>query len=214
VTGRQLALRWCGVPTTADREDLAVLDARGRAGAAAIVNEAVRARHVTSWALLRRLLAEVGGGDPADLSLDVDPDGRPRTDAPTSVSISHTRDLVVVAVCLDGTVGVDVERRDRRPLPAPSIWCSPAGAAAWSALSTTDRPLWQIRTWTAKEAIFKACGVGCEARHVVPVAATTRDAVPLASPEPGRLGSSPCARHPSRVRWFDPTGDHVVAVAS
>lgn len=185
MTGRQLALRWCGVPATASSEDLAVLDARGRERVAAISHDAVRTRHVTAWALLRRLLAELEGGDPADVRLTVDPDGRPSTGTRTSVSISHTRDLAVVAVCLDGTVGVDVERRDRQPLPAPSAWCSPAEVAIWSALPTADRPLWQLRTWTAKEAVFKARG-------------------------------APCAdsQRPPRVRWFDPTGEHVVAVAS
>jgi phosphopantetheinyl transferase len=209
---RQLALRWCGVPTTVNREDLAVLDARGRARAAAIVNDAVRARHVTAWALLRRLLAEVGGGDPAGVSLTVDQDRRPSTGTRTSVSISHTRDLVVVAACLDGPVGVDVERRDRQPLPPPSAWCSPAEVAIWSALPTADRALWQVRAWTAKEAVTKACGVGRGARLVLTAAATTLGALPLAAP-PGTVGPSPRADRPSQVRWFDPTGDHVVAVA-
>jgi phosphopantetheinyl transferase len=213
VIGRQLALRWCGVPAAANSEDLAVLDVRGRARAAAIVNGAVRARYVTAWALLRRLLAEVEGGDPAELSLTVDADGRPTTGTRTSVSISHTRDLVVVAVCLDGEVGVDVERRDRRPLPAPSAWCSPADVAIWSALPAADRPLWQICTWTATEAVGKACGVRCEARHALPAAASTRGASWLAA-APVTVEPAPCVGHPTRLRWFDPTGDHVVAVAS
>jgi phosphopantetheinyl transferase len=185
VIGHQLALRWCDVPTEARREDLAVLDALGRERASATSHEAVRARHVTAWALLRRLLAELGGGDPAHVPLTVGPDGCPITGTRTSVSISHTRDLVVVAACLDGAVGVDVERRDRRPLPAPTAWCSPAEVAVWSALPTSDRPLWQLRAWTAKEATFKARGGTC-----------------VASPLP------------AQVHWFDPTGAHVVAVAT
>jgi 4'-phosphopantetheinyl transferase len=184
VIGRQLALRWCAVPAEASGEDLAVLDARGRGRAAAISHESVRARHVTAWATLRRLLAEIEGGDPADVRLTVGRGGCPTTGTQTSVSISHTRDLVVVAVCLDGAVGVDVERRDRHPLPAPSRWCSPAEAGIWSTLPTADRPSWQVRTWTAKEATFKARGGACAASR----------------------------RRPS-VRWFDPTGEHVVAVA-
>jgi phosphopantetheinyl transferase len=185
VIGRQLALRWCGVPDEVSREDLAVLDERGQDRAAAITHEGVRVRHVTAWALLRRLLAELEGGDPRDVHLTADPDGRPTTGTRTSVSISHARDLVVVAVCLDGTVGVDVERRDRQPLPTPSAWCSPAEVAVWSTLPTSDRPLWQLRTWTAKEATFKACGAPCSTSH-----------------------------RPARVRWFDPTGEHIVALAS
>lgn len=182
--GRQLALRWCGVPAEASSEDLAVLDARGRVRAAAISHEAVRARHVTAWATLRRLLAELGGGDPADVRLTVGREGCPTTGTQTSVSISHTRDLVVVAACLDGHVGVDVERRDRQPLPPSSSWCSPAEVEIWSALPTADRPLWQVRTWTAKEATYKARGGACAA-----------------------------SQRPPPVHWFDPTGEHVVAVA-
>jgi phosphopantetheinyl transferase len=184
VIGRQLALRWCEVPVEASSADLALLDARGRARATAISHVAVRARHVTAWATLRRLLAELEGGDPAHVRLTVGRAGCPTTGTPTSVSISHTRDLVVVAACLDGAVGVDVERRDRQPLPAPSRWCSPAEVAIWSALPTADRPSWQVRTWTAKEATFKARGGACAA-----------------------------SRRPLPVRWFDPTGEHVVAVA-
>jgi 4'-phosphopantetheinyl transferase EntD len=213
VISRQLALRWCGAPATADIADMAVLDVRGRDRAAGITHPAARARHVTAWALLRRLLADVEGGDPADVVLTVDGSGRPSTGTRTSVSIAHTFDLVVVAVSLDGTVGVDVERRDRRPLPAPSAWCSPAEVAIWSALPTTERPLWQIRTWTAKEALFKAWGSPCTAPRALPAAGTTR--IPPIPPAPwDTVGPSPCAEHPSQVRWFDPTGDHVVAVAS
>jgi hypothetical protein len=98
--------------------------------------------------------------------------------------------------------------------PAPSSWCSPTEVAFWSALSTAERPRWQVRTWTAKEAIFKACSFGCEVRLDLPVATTSRSWSPLAPAGPGTLGPSPCAEHPAHVRWFDPTGDHVVALAS
>lgn len=182
--GRQVALRWCAVPATASCADLAVLDGRERDRAAAIPHAAVRVRHVTAWALLRRLLAQLEGGDPADLWLSVDPDGAPTTGSGTSVSLAHTRDLVVVAACLDGAIGVDVERRDRQPLPPPTRWCSAAEVATWSALPTAARHRWQIRTWTAREATFKA-----------------------------RAGSCAVEGPSTRITWFDPTGAHVVAVA-
>jgi 4'-phosphopantetheinyl transferase EntD len=214
VVGRQLALRWCAVPDEASREDLAVLDERGQHRAAAISHDAVRSRHVTAWALLRRLLSDLEGGDPAGVRVTVGPDGRPTTGTRTSVSISHTHDLVVVAVCLDGTVGVDVERRDRQPVPTPSAWCSPAEVAVWATLPPADRPLWQLRTWTAKEAVFKACRATCTALHAAPSPSTTTSVSPIAVAPRGCGGPPPCAEHPSQVRWFDPTGDHVVAVAS
>lgn len=157
MSGRQLAVRWSAVPGRVSATDLALLDGRGRHRAGTITHDAVRARHVTAWALLRRLLAAVeGGGDPATVAVDVDPDGRPVTGTSTAVSIAHTVDLVVVAVCLDGPVGVDVERRDRRPLPAPTTWCTPAEVATWTSLLPAVRDPWLLRRWTAKEAAFKA----------------------------------------------------------
>ncbi len=182
MSGRQIAVRWCTVPPAVRAEDLAVLDARGRRRATAIAHDAVRARHVAAWALLRGLLAALHGGSAVDAVVTVDRDGRPTTGTSTSVSIAHTVDLIVVAACLDGPVGVDVERRDRRPVPPVSSWCSPVDVATWSSLPPDARDPWSIRTWTANEATWKA--------------------------------SSAAGTPPLHVRWLDPTGHHVVAVAS
>ena len=156
MSGRAVAVRWSAVPSRARERDLAVLDPEGRRRAATIVHGAVRARHVTAWALLRRLLSTLHGVAPDAVPLTSRADGRPVTEGPTSVSIAHTRDLIVVAACLDGRIGVDVERGDRWPLPAPAAWCTSAELATLRGLPPGAHHRWLVRRWTVKEATYKA----------------------------------------------------------
>lgn len=83
------------------------------------------------------------------------PDGRPLPSAGWSWSISHGRDWVAGTVHT-GPVGVDVERLHLRPRVVARV-LAPAEAGHFG---DTDPTLAFIRTWTAKEAVVKASGVG------------------------------------------------------
>jgi phosphopantetheinyl transferase len=77
----------------------------------------------------------------------------------TDFSASSTSDTVVVAATFEGTIGVDVESRERDLTDAASLFCSEAEIEALrrnSGLNETDL----LRIWTQKEALAKATGHG------------------------------------------------------
>ncbi|WP_409329566.1 4'-phosphopantetheinyl transferase family protein [Trujillonella humicola] len=122
-----------------------------------------RRRATASAVVLRLVLGPVLGLPPALVPVERGcprcgrPHGRPRLAGGPEVSVAHAGDCLVVAVCADRPVGVDVEevagfcdtgladvvlaREERRPP-------TPAGLAT---------------TWTRKEALLKATGTGLDA---------------------------------------------------
>lgn len=107
------------------------------------------------WVLMQDLTAGRGA------ALRRGPDGRPRTDPPLDVSMSHSGGWVAAALSEAGRVGIDLETVRavppsllRRCLSPPELsWVDevPAGAARHHRF---------FRLWTAKEAFLKATGVG------------------------------------------------------
>ena len=118
-------------------------------------------------ALSRTVLARRLGRPPASIGLEVGPVGRPTVaDAPDGpwFSISHSGDLVVLAVAPTPEVGVDVEREDRAldvPRLAAKV-CTPAERAVLAASSAADLTHRFCAMWTLKEAYAKATGLGLE----------------------------------------------------
>jgi 4'-phosphopantetheinyl transferase len=139
-----------------------LLDEREAARAARFRFQADRDRFVLATALLRIVAAERAGTEPASVRLDRSCEacgrqhGRPRLPGTgLEASISHSGDVVAVALSHAGAVGVDVEvvgSRDYEPLVR-------------SVCTAAERPL--VRTaadfyayWTRKEAVLKATGQG------------------------------------------------------
>ncbi len=154
--------------------DLRLLSPDERHRADRIRVPAAAARHVTSRALLRRLLADLLGVSPRQVALVVAPSGKVAVADGDGlrVNISHTDGMVVVVVAATA-VGVDVERVDRHPLPPLTAWLSPAELERLAAHGSDegahdsgpdldhvghDRHRDLVRTWTAKEAVAKAHG--------------------------------------------------------
>lgn len=116
----------------------------------------------------RRLLERAGltllGHPPSRLRVTRAASGRPRvtaSDVELPVSVSHDDQVVVVAACRHGPIGVDVERR--RPVPAMPLahrWFEPAAVAWLRDQPAADRAEGFLLLWTAKEAVGKALGVG------------------------------------------------------
>jgi 4'-phosphopantetheinyl transferase len=121
-----------------------------------------RDRFVLATAVLRAAVADRTDATPAEVAVDRDcehcggPHGRPRLPGTgLAASITHSGDVVAVALTEGEPVGVDVEAigtRDYEPLLARV--CTPA-----------ERP--HVRTardfytvWTRKEAVLKATGSG------------------------------------------------------
>jgi len=121
-----------------------------------------RGRFVLGTALLRSAVAERTGSAPAAVRLDRrcdqcgEPHGRPRLPGTgLHASISHSGDIIMVALTSVGPVGVDVEeikRLDYESLEA-SV-CTPIERA--QVRSAADFYV----LWTRKEAVLKATGDG------------------------------------------------------
>lgn len=121
-----------------------------------------RDRFTLAAAMLRAIAAQEPGRRPADVVVDRrcpecgEPHGRPRLPGGRlHASITHSGDLVAVAVTAAGPVGVDVEQTaaiDYQPL-LRSV-CTPAEQAFVHGLRDF------LTYWTRKEAVLKATGYG------------------------------------------------------
>lgn len=148
---------------------------------ARIRSAAARGRYVAGRTCLRSALADALGCEPRAVPLRLGQEGRPELTIPStlSFSVSHSGDVVVVAVSATGPVGVDVERADRSPLPPAAAWLTDSERRTLERLPESVRDRALVRRWTAKEAVTKALGAGLT--------------VPLASVRvAGARAESPC----------------------
>ena len=138
-----------------------------------------RARFVTAAALLRLVVAAKEHTDPRDLTVDRScdrcgrPHGKPRiTGSNLHVSLSHSGDMVALAVTRAAPVGIDVEEKIVRDL-------SGLIRTVVSPREVVDRPEQLYSYWCRKEAVVKATGAGMR----VPLI----EVVVSAADEPARL---------------------------
>ncbi len=134
-----------------------------------------RRRATASAAVLRLVLGAVLDRAPQTLPVDRGcptcgrPHGRPRVAGGPEVTVAHTADCLVVAVHADRPVGVDVEEVGRFPpgdlARLAEVVLAPGerrGRLSAAGLATT---------WTRKEAVLKATGVGLAGLDGVAVSA-------------------------------------------
>ncbi|MFI9547076.1 4'-phosphopantetheinyl transferase family protein [Streptomyces sp. NPDC052016] len=174
MTGQAVQVWW------ARRDDghpglLTLLDPVERARYEATVAPADKERFLLGCALSRLALGDLLGVPPADVPLRRvcprcgGPHGKVALAVPPAsayadvdFSVTHSGDVIGVAVCRGASVGLDVEEY------AGGL---DVGTAATSALTPTEltalyaRPSAErhsafLRTWTRKEAVLKALGVG------------------------------------------------------
>lgn len=126
--------------------------------------------HAQRWsryrAALRMILAECTGDEPRNVAITEGEHGKPcLANSTLHFNLSHDDTLALVAVSVNGAVGIDLESIHRaKDLPAcAGTFCHPEELAGLP----SDRDL--LRIWTAKEACVKASGTGftvspCEIR--------------------------------------------------
>ena len=143
-----------------------VLDDGERARAERFVVDEVKRRFVLSHAALRLILARRLGGDWRDIRYDTVANGKPCLAGSTAgrleFNMSHSGDLMVVAMSDDRPVGVDVEASrpiDRVRGLAETILAA-RELAVFDGLSPDDASRVLLRLWTFKEAVVKALGLG------------------------------------------------------
>lgn len=126
----------------------------------------IRHRHqfLVSRALVRSVLAQYMGLDPAAVAFTKNRHGKPLLagDCPLQFNLSHTNGLIALAVARQHAVGVDVEYLSRQAdiVKLAERYFSPQETQDLYALPV---PAWNRRffdLWTLKEAYLKACGTG------------------------------------------------------
>jgi len=144
--------------------DLAILSPEERERASRLRTPLLQRRFVAARATLRSLLSLYLGKDPSTLSFAYGPNGKPAIAPPVPIrfSVSHCRQLALVAIGSGCEMGVDVEElvaiRDAEALARRFF--SPAEAAAIDSMDPARRSAAFLGVWVRKEAVVKALGAG------------------------------------------------------
>jgi 4'-phosphopantetheinyl transferase len=142
-----------------------MLSAEERAVAAGFDSEERRRAYITAHALLRAILGRIAGVAPNEIVFRYGRRGKPEIVSPTQdlqFNMSHSRDVVLVAVTHGRRVGVDIEHIDEpgdvRRIAARFL--SPRDRDAIDQLPAERQRAAFLRCWTRKEAYMKARGDG------------------------------------------------------
>lgn len=126
--------------------------------------ETDRRRWTTARSALREILGDMLGVAPSAVPIDLTDIGKPVLAPPFDAlhfNLSHCGYLMLVALCSDGAVGIDVEPSARAADLAgcEETFCHPDEIAALPQ-EDTPRTARLLEIWTAKEALLKAAGCG------------------------------------------------------
>lgn len=158
---------WARVPETDPPEaHLEWLSDEDRRRAQAFRFERDRRRHLHRSVLLRAVLARELGREPWTLRFGEGAHRKPRLDAAQAgelrFNLSHTQNMVVLALARGREVGVDVEAVDRRAEVerlARRVFSEREQAWLGGAPPSERRAVF-FRGWTRKEAALKGLGTG------------------------------------------------------
>ena len=121
-------------------------------------------RYVVTRALVRAVLAGRLGVEPREIRIGHNPRGKPMLSHPLFFNVSHSADLILMAVTGDRAVGVDVERRRdvERVQALTERWLTPGERDDVNRITESGLTLSEafLRVWSLKEARLKALGVG------------------------------------------------------
>lgn len=124
-------------------------------------------RFLTARGLLRTLLAAHLGMDATAVNIEHGPGGKPRVASPVEhatvhFNVSHSHDLVVIALSRVVAVGVDVEQvlpRDDLDELAAHVF-TPSEHSRWRRAEPARRIAAFHEAWVRHEALVKAAGTG------------------------------------------------------
>lgn len=122
----------------------------------------VRLQFVVARTALRTLLGNLLSAPPKEVPIDTGTHGKPSTPG-ISFNVAHTSDTILIALCRNSEVGIDVESLTREvdPMEIARHSFAPAESQALADLTNPlDRQRAFFRLWTRKEAVIKADGRG------------------------------------------------------
>lgn len=150
-----LDLQRPGAPEVLSPEELARADAA--------VDSLQRRRRISARTALRHVLGACLDLPPAEVPILTDPQGKPHLARGPAFNLSHSEDLMLLAIGGMPAVGVDLDVDDR----LDADWRSVARAAfsqaerrRLEALPEHERARAAVRCWVRKEAYAKARGAG------------------------------------------------------
>jgi 4'-phosphopantetheinyl transferase len=126
-------------------------------------------RFIEQRATLRAILGWYLGVLPRDIRIDYTPLGKPKLHSPNNkhnleFNITHSGELMLVALTTDRNVGIDVERI--RPMAdirrMIELYFSPGDFEELSSYNESERLAAFFCGWTRKEALLKAIGEGLQ----------------------------------------------------
>lgn len=186
------------------------LNAAERQRAARFRFDRDRRRYMAGRAAVRTILARYLDTDPGSVQLVAGPGGRPEIPGQADISISHSGGLLLLAVAHGFRVGVDVEALDQE-LEVASLaqrHLAPGEAAHILNMEIPESTLSFLRSWTLKEAVRKALGIGLAMDTRAWPVAIGPDGVASFSDDRDRPPGEWC------MRSFQPASGYVAAVAA
>jgi 4'-phosphopantetheinyl transferase len=146
---------------------LPILSDEERAQAAQFAFERDRLRFIQAHGMVRQILAHYCDADPAALAFSRNRHGKPHLvsqgkDRDVQFSLTHSGACCMLAVRLDGAIGIDVEKvRDLpRSIDIARTRFTPAESGVLANLRETARRDAFFVLWTHKEATVKGLGLG------------------------------------------------------
>lgn len=126
-----------------------------------IINEEKRHHLILSRGILRTILGNYLNIDPSRVNIEIQPNGKPvLADNLVYFNVTHSRELLVIAVSQKSEIGIDIEWNDHgiEPFQSASIVFS---QEEFSYLEERSFSLLDyFKLWTLKEAVLKAAGWG------------------------------------------------------
>lgn len=121
-------------------------------------------RYVVTRSLVRAVLSERLAISPRDIRVSRTDTGKPVITEGLHFNVSHSGDLILMAVSEDRAIGVDIERKRevQRVDALLRRWLSEEEQSAYAALHDGGASASEafLRLWSLKEARLKALGVG------------------------------------------------------
>ncbi|OAI13115.1 4-phosphopantetheinyl transferase [Methylomonas lenta] len=157
---------WCGCLSTDPKTTaslLAILSESERQKAESFNIAVMRQRYIAVRALLRQTLASYLPEQPINLSFETSVHGKPYLACRSlHFNISHTADILMIAVANFADIGIDIEViKPRSSLDSLAARCfSTLELQEWQQLPPAQRLAAFYSLWTKKEAFVKAVGRG------------------------------------------------------
>jgi 4'-phosphopantetheinyl transferase len=149
---------------------LPILSREERAQAAQFSFERDRVRFIQAHGVVRKILSDYSDGDAATLTFARNRHGKPyliprANDPNLQFSVSHSSNYCVLAVRLDHSIGIDVEKVRDLPQAIDIVqsYFTPAESRALAALRETSQRDAFFVLWTHKEATVKGLGISLAA---------------------------------------------------